>query len=75
MLELAPAYGRDYKSKAAVLKDWEDGKDFQICGSGSYINLEDAKNHHSPLTLNIRYDKMTKVVVVKILNKGLTVTL
>ena len=32
MLELAPAYGRDYKSKAAVLKDWEDGKDFRFVG-------------------------------------------
>lgn len=27
-ITLTPAYGRDYKSKAAVLDDWEDNKDF-----------------------------------------------
>jgi hypothetical protein len=27
-LTLTPAYGRDYKSKKAVVQDWEDGKDF-----------------------------------------------
>lgn len=27
---LTPAYGRDYKSKAALLADWHAGKDFVI---------------------------------------------
>ena len=30
MITLTPAYGRDYKSKAAVLEDWNAGKDFII---------------------------------------------
>ena len=29
-LTLQPAYGRDYKSKAAVLADWNDNKDFRV---------------------------------------------
>jgi len=29
-MTLTPAYGRDYKSKKAVLADWEAGKDFII---------------------------------------------
>ena len=27
------AYGRDYKSKAAIVKDWLEGKDFKTAGS------------------------------------------
>ena len=30
MITLTPAYGRDYKSKAAVLEDWNAAKDFII---------------------------------------------
>jgi len=30
MITLTPAYGRDYKSKTAVLEDWNAGKDFII---------------------------------------------
>jgi hypothetical protein len=33
--ELTPAYGRDYKTKAEVIKAWEDGKDFE----GGIISL------------------------------------
>ncbi len=29
-MTLTPAYGRDYKFKAAAVKDWADGKDFII---------------------------------------------
>ena len=29
VLPLSGAYGRDYKSKAAIVKDWLDGKDFK----------------------------------------------
>jgi hypothetical protein len=27
---VTPANGRDYRSKAALLKDWEEGKDFML---------------------------------------------
>lgn len=64
-LTLQPAYGRDYKSKAAVLADWNANKDFRIASygpdMGRYINKADATD----VTVNIRYQRDTKIVVVK----------
>lgn len=61
-LSLTPAYGRDYKSRAAVLADLSAGKDFQAQPSGSYFNLQDAQPGD---TLTIRYARLTKVAVFK----------
>lgn len=33
-LTLVPAYGRDYKSKAAALADFDAEKDFRVCTVG-----------------------------------------
>ena len=33
VLPLTGAYGRDYKSKAAIVKDWLAGKDFRTAGN------------------------------------------
>ena len=41
---LLPAFGRDYKSKAAAQADFDAGKDF-ISAYGSYINREHWKFH------------------------------
>ena len=62
-IHAVPAYGRDYKSKAAVLKDWQEGKDFKDYLSGQYLSSRDG----FPLTVQIwvRYDKLRKVVKVK----------
>ena len=40
---LIPAYGRDYKSFKELMKDWEDGKDFQAVGlfSRGYCSIKD----------------------------------
>ena len=54
-----PAYGRDYKSKAEVLKDWNDGKDFQHAASGQYLSKRDQLTD-----VFIRYHKLAKVVQV-----------
>lgn len=62
-LHVTPAYGRNYKSKAAALKDWEAGKDFLAQPSGQYINKEDADVEK--LKVWIRYDKLRKIVEVK----------
>lgn len=35
------AYGRDYKSIHAMLKDWEGGKDFIVHPSGQYCSTRD----------------------------------
>lgn len=57
---LTPSYGRDYKSKAAVLEAWKSGKDFTIRGlvadAGRQINIEDA-NAHGIVEINVRYNQ------------------
>ena len=37
---LTPAYGRDYKSWPALVRDFEDGRDFQ-CVNGQYCSIRD----------------------------------
>jgi len=65
-MTLTPAYGRDYKSKAEVLKDWNEGKDFvNTFGSGTYCNKADAEKYAVGESVFIRYAKLTKVVQVK----------
>lgn len=67
-MTLVPAYGRDYKSAAAVKKDWDEQKDFIVRDissgyDGSSINKQDAEQQK--LTgIQIRYDKLRKVVVL-----------
>jgi len=69
-LTLVPAYGRDYKSKKAVLADWEANKDFLIQDissphDGRYINKQDAASLKGT-TFNIRYKSLTQIYVVKV---------
>lgn len=65
MITLTPAYGRDYKSKAAAFADFEAGKDF-------IINDITSRWDGKPASINdlisagitsvmIRYDRLTKV--------------
>lgn len=63
-LSAIPAYGRDYKNKKDLLADWAAGKDFLIQsfnGTG-YVNKDDKP---SDVTLNVRYDRLRKVCVIK----------
>lgn len=39
-LVLLPAYGKQYKDAEECLKDWNAGRDFQICG-GPYCSDRD----------------------------------
>jgi hypothetical protein len=55
-----PAYGRDYKSVAAVKADWQAGKDFRCAVSGRYFSVRDAL----PNQIWVRYAKLTKLVRV-----------
>jgi hypothetical protein len=61
MTTVTPAYGRDYKSKAAAFKDWEDGKDFILNDFSSRWNGKpcNCKDIRGPVM--IRYDRMRKV--------------
>lgn len=61
-IHAVPAYGRDYRSKAAVLKDWQDGKDFQDALTGRYFSIRDAKE--MGLVVWVRYDKRQKITKV-----------
>lgn len=58
------AYGRDYKSKAAAVADWDAGKDFVIRSfgpdSGRYVNKPAVAG-----SVNIRYANDRKVAVAK----------
>jgi hypothetical protein len=56
-----PAYGRDYKSAAAVKADWIAGKDFQLMPSGAYVNIGDKP---AGVILSVRYARLTKVVMI-----------
>ena len=60
-IHATPAYGRDYKSKAAVLTDWLAGKDFRCAVSGRYLSVRD----ELPNRVWIRYAKLTKLVRVQ----------
>jgi len=66
MLNLTPAYGRDYKSKKAVQADLDSGKDFIINDisnrwNGSYINKADIGSE-----CYVRYDGLKKKALFKI---------
>lgn len=38
---LIPAYGRKYATVEALLKDWQEGKDFRIGSGGPYCSVRD----------------------------------
>ena len=63
--ELTPAYGRDYKTKAEVVKAWEENKDFvgdyQL--GYAYVNKRDIPK---PCTVLLRYKKLTQVTTVNV---------
>jgi hypothetical protein len=58
---LTAAYGRDYKNKAEVLKDWEDGKDFVLhtLRGSAYVNSNQSEQLKKDgfLDLKFRYNK------------------
>ena len=68
MINLIPAYGRDYKSKAAVQVDLDAGKDFIIADisnrwDGKPINKADLSEYGK---VTIRYGRLRKVAVFEV---------
>ena len=65
-ITLTPAYGRDYKSAAAVMIDWNDGKDFIVQPECFYCSIEDTEAFtlDGYTHIHFRYQKMTKVHVL-----------
>jgi hypothetical protein len=66
METLVPAYGRDYKSQAAVKADWEGKKDFILNNVMSRWDGKPAnRDSFQPGTrVQIRYAELRKVMVV-----------
>jgi|WetSurMetagenome_2_1015567.scaffolds.fasta_scaffold926300_1 hypothetical protein len=67
-LHLAPAYGRDYKSRAEVLRDFAADKDFivQTFGMRAVPVNRSGLVATGEREVNIRYDGLRKVVVVPV---------
>jgi hypothetical protein len=65
---LIPAFGRDYRSKAGVLMDWNQGKDFLICHGPDtmYCSIRDVPHMmDSGMTgLEFRYGSLRKLMIV-----------
>lgn len=62
---LTPAYGRDYNSKAAVMKDWTEGKDFKLNSmrGTTYCSIRDFIKGDK---IQMRYSKLMKVTVITV---------
>ena len=63
-IDLTPAYGRDYKSKTALLQDWKDGLDFLSPYGYCSIRDKDALKSKGLLEVNFRYNKLRNKLVV-----------
>jgi len=68
-LTISPAYGRDYKSRAAALAAWHEGRDFlnQSLSGGRYVSRSEFLRPEvcSGYThVSIRYDRLRKVVIL-----------
>jgi hypothetical protein len=64
-VNLVPAYGRDYTTPEAVIKDWRDGKDFLIADignrwDGKYTSVRDWPDQ----AVRIRYNKLADFVII-----------
>lgn len=60
-MTIKPSYGRDYKTKAEVLKAFvTDEKDFTMAITGLQMSIRDLKDGD---WVNIRYDRLRKALV------------
>lgn len=60
---LTPAYGRDYKSRAAAEADYHAGKDFILAVTGQYCSKRDLSN--MPGQVWIRYNNLRNTFKVQ----------
>ena len=54
-----PAYGRKYKSREEVLKDWYDGKDFY--SAFGYFSVRDLKHIKRPIIIEYDLGKEVRI--------------
>ena len=68
-MTLVPAYGRDYKSKKALLEDFNNDRDFVVADlnrSGTYTNKSDLVKSGYTGTVTVRYGNLRKVTTIKV---------
>lgn len=69
MISLSPAYGRDYKSKSAVLADLNNRKDFIFHDITSQWDGKPCTPSDLGVTsMIVRYDRKLKQMVAKFVN-------
>ncbi len=63
-ITVTPAYGRDYKAKAEVLKAWDEGADFRVQDPflSGYMNKDDKP---AGSQVSIRFARLTKICVIR----------
>ena len=64
-ITLLPAYGRDYKSKKAIIEDLNNNRDFLESTSLKAINKQQFKELNIS-SFNVRYDQQRKITTIKI---------
>jgi len=62
-LTVTPSYGRDYKTAAEVMVDWNANKDFTCSNGRTQINKQDAQ---PGMTIRFRFAKLRKVHIITI---------
>lgn len=65
---VTPAYGRDYKSKKAVIEDWDKDLDFTVEPSGRYVNKQqtDQLLKTGITHIEFRYAHKTKLIILNL---------
>lgn len=68
IVHLIPAYGRDYRSKKAIIEDFNKDWDFLVANlHDPYDGKPVCKSELNPQdTINVRYQHLTKVAVFKV---------
>jgi len=64
-LTLLPAYGRDYKSKRAIIEHLNNDRDFLESTSLKPINKQQFKELNIS-SFNVRYDQLRKITNINI---------
>ena len=69
-MTLVPAYGRDYKSRAAILADFQADKDFIIRDMSSRYDGKPTNRTDlikvGVTSVHVRYARLTKITLVKV---------
>ena len=65
-INLVPAYGRDYQTPEAVLKDWIAGKDFKIADIGSRWDGKYTSNSDwNGQAVRIRFNRLADFTILR----------